>query len=228
MKLSGRGRRGAWGFDHYFSKRIPPALKDENRKAFLVLQLRLEPTTAIKDELILGHIALGCQIVGTYLEALRGRQHLDLLTSEMAFAVTTAVNDFPTRCEHDNITGYIVECIHSKISKSLEDLPAVRVPGATQRKRKERGKDYLPAIGLVDANNSIIQKGIYKEDTNLQQPEVDELMLKISINEQEREVLRLRLEGLSDMDVGTQLGLHRTTVHAIRKGIQSRYKELTS
>lgn len=190
-----------------------PALSKEEVTS-LVDDLRIK-TPGTKAKLILGHIRLGKAIVRRHASKVGD---LPELTGVMQLAIVQAVNDFG--CDHDNITGYIITIINQHISDYLYALPLVPVKGSTQRMRKAAGKERITVPDVFDVYDANVQQ----IDFNLQQFEIDELAEKLCICDQEREVVRLRLTGYSDEEIGQQMGLTRWTVWSIRQELQERYR----
>lgn len=214
MNLNGRGRRSdRWRFDHYLGDKATTLTLE--RKTEVIPLFRANQTDALRDELVLGHIKLGLTIVGHYLEALKSRALLEELVSAMTEAILDAVNRFPANCTHDNLTGYITDVIHSKLSYTIERSSVIRVPGATQRTYGHKPPKVEDIAGL--------RQGVAVRDDNLVTLEIKEQMDALCETDQERTILQLRYEGYTDQEIGAQLGLVRSTIWVIRQSIQKRF-----
>src|ERR1700741_792866 len=119
MRLFGRKRSTrARSFQHWYDGKLPPALNDQST-ALLESRLKHGDRSVI-SEIIVGHLRLGAQTVGYYLQALGDVSRADELMSVMSEAVTEAVNDVANGRAVDNLTGYILSEIHTRISQYLE------------------------------------------------------------------------------------------------------------
>lgn len=220
-----------WGFDSYFKGRIPPALRDEARKVELLTRLRAnDADKEARDELILGHIGRAAQIVGTYIAGMRSRRLEEELMSSAVEAIIDGISEIIV-ADHDNVTGLVTKVIHCRLSQVLTDQPLIAVRGSAQRMRKLRGKDRIEGPKIHDVSRSVIHARVTSQAEDV----VDEAIFnetmqlvreKVCINDQEQEVLDLRLDGLSDREIGEKLGLDRRVIWAIRRGMQDRYAEV--
>lgn len=192
-----------------------PALTADETAA-LVADLRINKPGA-RDDLILGHVRLGRSIVSRIASKVGQRSEL---TSVMMLALVEAVDEFTSKSYDDNITGYIVAQVHHAISDHLNALPIVGPSVSAQRVRKTRGQERIAVPQVVDIYDARIQQ----IDFGIQQLEVNEVAESLCINDQEREVLRLRLADYSDSEIGEQMGLTRWIVWSIRQGLQERYR----
>lgn len=157
--------------------------------------------------IICSHIRLGMAIVGTYYHP---NKSSDLFVSEMLWALVKGVDlikygAIDGHGEEPNVTGYLVMSIRRHIEKFMYG----------KEHRYEKGK--IATIGPINGHEGVAKGG----DTT----EIMELLDFLIITDDEREIVKWRIVGLSDQEIGDKIDLSQTHVYRIRNKLFQRVKE---
>lgn len=191
----------------------------------LVIRLRNQDPEAI-EKATLGLTRLGLQIVGRYLAVMRSDSLADDLVGAALEGIVDAVHRVSTSeamTDHDNLRGFVVSTIHRYISEQIEKHSMVHVPGRTMRRKRKAGADVLEPSRIDFDDPRVIR---YRADYSREREfEITDLLERAIESDEEREILRLRQEGFGDQEIAEQMGLSKTTVFVIRRGLETRFLE---
>ena len=186
---------------------------DEQQKPALLAKVRAGNQEAC-DRLISGHITLAIHIVGRYINVLGTDKDADFMFSSALEGICTAVHRIKKGVmKHENVTGYITDCIHSAISDELDRLHFIRIPERTRNLHKHKIPDF--------ERHNLQEYEVYTYDAL----EVEETKEKLIESDRDREILNYRLAGHSDPEIATMLGVSRQTVNLYRREMQKRYND---
>lgn len=196
----------------------------ETEKLILVQRLRMSiPGTdsykLITDKLIEGHIGLTISIVGRYANYLPKKT--DDMLGVGLLALTEAVNDYQEAAKDNNITPYIVSCIHGKIAnytkvnysvviktryqidkevKAEKDKETTEKQETTEYCSFEEMKDIEPTV--VDSDRLLF--------------EFDEKLLSLNLTRFETLVFKYLSQGWSQQEIATEMGFTRQRICQVR------------
>lgn len=178
------------------------------------------------EEMILGNMALVTNKVTSYLEQFPQCNHFkDDLISAGHLGLTEAVNKMvASDVTEPNPTGFISVYIQSAIGELMDREAGLRVPGRTYRRKKKKGTAMEVPVkeASIDADHVFQQEAL--QDPRAVVDLLDEIM-GCCETPQEREIVRLRIEGRKDDEVADILGLPKTTAYMLRRGIFARFLE---
>jgi len=172
-----------------------------------------------KTRLVEGHMGLASQIVGRYIARfdLNNQELIDDLWAEAMYAVTLAVELAKTNLKDDNITPYIVTTVHDKVSDCLARDRLIPVPPRTYR--RHGGKVQPPRV--VSGESSL--KSLSHSLSKIIADDLLEQALRTNV---EREIVRMRLKGMTDSRIGKVLGMGVMQIGRVRAAIERRYNAI--
>lgn len=223
MRLHKRSIKGREFRHPLFKAGLKPLTEDEIPA--LVEKIKTQDQDAC-DYATLGLIVLGLQIVGRYLAVMGS----DRLADDLAGAALEGIVDAIHRVSigkveiHSTFRGFVVSNIHRFISDELDRQELVRVPGRTIRRKLAEGDEFLRLQQVSLGDPSIVRRHVTQ--SGIRDFEIKELLDRVLENDQQREILRLRQEGMTDQEVADALGLSKTTVFVIRRDLETRFLEL--
>ncbi len=192
----------------------------------LLVKIRSKDRAAC-DRAILGLSLLGLQIVGRYL-AVMGSDHLSDDLAGAAFAGIVDAIDRVAKGEakmlHDNLRGFVVSNIHGFIADEINRQAVVRVPRSTQSAKRRAGEKIVKPTQVDFDDPAIEQRG--STPSCASEVEIKDLLEHVIESDQEQKILSLRQEGKTDEEIADDLGLSKTTVFVIRRGLENRFLEL--
>jgi len=170
------------------------------------------------QQLVKGHLALALTIVGQYVALFKSRRFVDDFVSAAMVGLADGVEKLREPPDgNDNPQAIIAAFIHRAITDYIESLPTVKVPSRSER----RGK-AIPTRVYDDAENErLIDSGVLEEISP-----VEEMIDSVVQSELEANIVRLRVEGYTDDEIGAELGYSRQTVQVIRQDLHERLKVL--
>jgi len=182
----------------------------DSEKLDLLSKVRKNDRAAI-DKMILCHIRLAISIMGRFVSVKNYNYYIDDLASAAMEAVTVAVNQVATgkMADHDNITGYIIIYVNQFITAAASRSLAVYTP---RNKKIKTIKSLYPEIS--------------KKDSQLcnQEFELWDTIESLIHNDIEKEILKLRQDGCTDLEIAKLTGLSRLQVLRIRRSLSQRYQ----
>lgn len=241
MSLAGqrsRSRPYSWPYRGELPQPLP---KDD--LSYYVNCLRKGDVTA-RTLLIEGHLRLAASIVGRYVGRfdINSTETVEELFSEAMYAVAKAVDAAKTNLVDDNITPYIVRTIHQHVSDCLARDRLIGVPPRTFSRHNGQVTpptvEHATSAGLGDTGgdeyavsfggNLAANIDTWLVDNTLPetQPMIDDLINSFAITSTEREIVRLRLKGLSDPKISKILRISTAQLGRIRKEMEKRYESL--
>lgn len=221
MRLSRTKSKGR-AIQHPFYKLILPDAIPDDEKPGLISEIK-GGSIGAGHRVILSHLRMTLSIVGRYMACLDNQSKSDELVSAAVEGLVSAVNNIRENgLPHDNLTGYLVENVHTYISTAIEKFPTVRIPGRT--KRRHKGKFVTPTT--AELTDKVIDQHFDRKISQSSQIEADEMVEQIVQSPRERQVIELRIEGYKDAEIAKLIGLGTTTVFVIRTQLQERFISL--
>lgn len=194
-----------------FFGEYPQRISEEDMPRILELVRKCDKDAM--DQMAVGHIRLAISIVNRYISVYNLKYYAHELDSAAFEGIVVAVSKIASgKLTHDNATGYIVKYTHQYVSNCARNSSVVRFP----RTAKRRSIEPLPNEILGKSETDMIDAW--------------DLVENISTNDTEKRILKLKIEGCTDFEIGAQLGLSRLKVLRIRGNLLKRYqkKERTS
>jgi len=202
MSLSGKKMGKAHFVEREF---IPPDPIDVSKLPELLERIKEDKgkKEAI-NEIVNGHIRLALSISSRYITYFNCSHLSQDLDSAAMEGLVVAANRLDT-IGHDNVTGFIVVYVHNFVSTYLRKSSIVPVP---------RGYDpvIVKSIGENDASHM---------DSFLLQ----DLLENLTKNEIECEIVNLKIQRYTDLEVAGILKIPATKVFRIRKKLKERYRD---
>ena len=188
------------GYQHPFSQQgLVPPLDDAEKICIL--------KTKNWHLLIESHMRLGCAIAGRYVR-LGGDS--DEMVSAAMLGITVAVDRIKrSLITHNNVTGYIIHYIHQHCAEALCLDRVIPIPQHNDTK-----------IIVCPITNSVIIA------TGTRIGELYETLEHITHTEVEKNIVFLRQQGYTDVEVANNLGISRSTVTKTRKRLLERYNNV--
>lgn len=218
MRLSGVKARGRAIQHPFYKLELPDAIAEEE-KPELILEIRAG-NVAAAHYVILSHVRMMLSIVGRYMACLDNQSKSDDLVSAAVEGLCHAVGKIKEDgLPHDNLTGYLVETMHTYISTAIERFPTVRVPGRSKRRHQK----FLPTPVTSELTDAVIEQHFDRRINSSSQMEADEMVEKIVQSPRERAIIEYRIEGYKDAEIAKLIGLGTTTVFVIRNTLQERF-----
>lgn len=176
------------------------------------------------QEMILGNMALVAYKVSIYLEQFPHCAHLkeDLLSQGYLGLVTAVRGMVGVQYETPNPTGLMSQSIHYRLGELLDFESAIRIPQRTWIRKRNSGKTIKVPVKESSITGDHVLERDGCQDPRTMVDLIDELYGCCETDE-EKEIIRLRMEGRGDDEVSTILGLPKTTTYMLRKGIYDRY-----
>jgi len=192
----------------------------------LVAKIRTQDKAAC-DYAVLGLTVLGLQIVGRYLAVMQSDRLADDLAGAALEGIVDAIHRVSTgeaMIEHENLRGFVVETIHRFVSEELDRVTLVRVPGRSKRRFLAADENFVEPQQVSFGDPSIVRRHV--TTAGVADVEIRELLDRVIENDQQREIIKLRQEGLTDTEIAETLGLSKTSVFVIRRDLETRFLEL--
>lgn len=180
----------------------------------LLPQVRACDPAAV-ETMTLGYMRLALIIAGQYVALFKSRRWVEDFVSAAMEGLVEGVNALQT--PHggvDNPKSVVASAVHTAISEMIENSPTIRVPSRSSRRT---GQGAPTRIRNDETNEQIIQSGLSPDITG-----VEDVVDSIVETPLEAEIVRLRVEGYSDDEIGEQLGYSRQTVQVIRQDLHDR------
>lgn len=199
------------------------ATRDENDHLYPRVFAGDEPAI---ERMIMGNTALVIAKVDDYLREFPAFEHFrDDLKSAGYVAVVEAVRSMVgAYVENPNATGFISQKIYFALGQLIDSEQGIRVPGQTYRKKKAAGKEIRVPLrdGTLEVEHTLQKEGT--ADPRSMVDLRDELD-GCCESDVDRDIIRLREEGLSDADIAERLGIPKTTTYMLRRAIYARFLE---
>jgi len=213
--LLSRMRIKARSYKHWMSRLLPEPISPTELEN-LVIRLR-QGDLSVANTIIQGHLRIASQIVGRYLTRSGLLRKSNDLVSESFLAVAEAVSMAKENMYDNNITPYIIATVHSYLDRFLCNDHCVRVPDSTFRKYKGKRR---PPSRSEDSTEQIAEAGF------LNSVILRDMIDKACTGTVDREIVRLRLKGLSDREVGAILCYSPQRIAQLRTAIEKRFLEI--
>lgn len=220
-----------------------PAQIPEEELAKLVQQLKENRSLlSVKNKIIEGHLRLGISIAARF--ASKSKFRVDDLVGEMLLCIVESVPRFCGGRGYDNnITPYLVSCIHSRLSTFIEEDRTIHMPGRTVRHYTATGSnklDKMPLqIYLAQGGTISTSMDEYEGPENFKSPyilpetiddhsgmEVLEILDKVTNNFIEKRVIKLRAEGLSYKEISPLVGYSQASISIMVQSIEERFNKM--
>jgi len=183
----------------------------DSEKLELLKEVRKGNQAAI-EKMILCHIRLAISLVIRFVGTSGYGYYINVLDSAAMEGVVVAVNRVASgsMAGHDNITGYIIIYVRQFIQTAASRSNAVCTP------RNKKNKVITPFVipELSEKDSQLGNQEFELWDT------IDSLI----DNETEKEILKLRQNGYTDLEIGKLIGLSRLQVLRIRHDLFQRYQ----
>jgi len=175
-----------------------------------------------RDTLIEQNIDLVHSVVRGYL---RQHPHLGYLKDDLLSAgqigLCEAVDLIETS-KPENAKGFLTIAIRRAIKEAVVNEDSIKVPTRTRSRLREQGRE-------VEVVNRVHQLDmIARTDPGLELVDVMDAIDAACDSDFERQIVKLRIEGYTDRDIGVKLDCDGATVCRALKAIYKRYKEVTS
>jgi len=173
-----------------------------------------------RDTLIEQHIDLVHSVVRGYL-----RQHPTLgylkddLLSAGQIGLCEAVDLIETT-NPNNVKGFLTIAIRRAVKEAVINEDSIKVPTRTRSRMRSQGKE----IEVVNRVNQLDM--IARNDPGLEMVEVMDAIDAACQSEFDKQVVKMRIEGYTEEEIGDKLGCDKSTVCRALKTIYKRYKEV--
>lgn len=147
-------------------------------------------------------IPLAMSIGGAYV----GRTPLD--KDELVSAALEGICEAVKKPVESNRKALVRDSVHNAISRAIQEAELVRTP------RMEKWRKGIGPLAIEE----LTEDPITPPDTAWEL--LDDILALCS--DRERAIVELRVQGHSDANIAEMIGLSRTTVFVIRKGIYER------
>ncbi len=187
-----------------------------------------EKIQALKTEnwnlLIESHMRLGCSIAGRYVRL--GGNSEEMVSAAM-LGITVAVDRIKKGIiTHVNVTGYIIHYIHQHCAEALRSDCVIPVPQNNDTKivvsPLDRDPDHNRYPGIIIC--PITDNSVKVDSTRM--GELYETIEYITHTELERDIVFLRQQGYTDVEVADNLGIGRSTVTKTRKRLLEKFNNV--
>ncbi len=182
---------------------------DDDEKLKLLKRVREKDPEAI-EKMILSHIRLAFSIVNRYISVFP--HFVKDLDSAAMLGIVIAVNKIAqgSMAAHNNVTGYIVINVNYAVRGEIQKSFVIRAP----RNKK-----------VVKVTNDLRQGGMLRHSQlSNQLYEIWDTVDSLTEDQLEKQILELRGEGHTDVEVAEFLGLTRSSVTRIRQSLFKKYK----
>ena len=212
---------------------------EEARREELTTKLRNGGLTrAEEEEVAEGHLRYIVHIAGRY--ALAFPDKLEEMVAEGARAIVWVLRH-PEKMYNNNISGFIASKTHNFISKFLRNDHVFGPSCALQEKRISAGKTSgVLACHTIDELNGVKDyqtiwhtrcnhkwvKSHLVIQKHVSQLEVDEIIEKITITEEDKVIYEMRSHQYNDREISEKIGKSNSYVHKARTEMQKRYQRL--
>jgi DNA-binding CsgD family transcriptional regulator len=199
-------------FDHPLWKESRTFTEEE--ALALLPRVRAYDQKAI-EEMTLGYLRLALVIVGQYLALFKSRRYVDDFVSAAVEGLVEGV--LSLRLPHygkDNPKSVVSAAIHRSISSCIAANNMIRVPERTVRRRRANGVSSIP----TRVHDDDLLHSRAASDTN----SIEGALEQVIETDLEAEIVRLRLEGYTDVEIGEQLGYRQQTIQVIRQDLHNR------
>ncbi len=159
------------------------------------------------DLLIESHMRLGCSIAGRYVRF--GGNSEEMVSAAMLGIVIAVDRIKKGIIKHINVTGYIIHYIHQHCAEALRSDCVIPVP---------QNNDTKIIVCPITDNNI--------EVTAINMGELYETIEYITHTELERNVVFLRQQGHTDIEVASNLNVSRSIVTKTRKRLLERFNNV--
>lgn len=169
---------------------------------------------SVVREIVLGHARLAIRIAGQY--CFRPSQEQDLVS----VALLALVDGCLTVAEGkgvDNITGYLISLVHSRCNRFACEDRTVRVPRSSLIKASKEGR--LLVLPRFESSIALATKRSKDRST----AELREFIFSCCVDDRERNIVRLRIEHYTNIEIGELLQITAVRVGQILADIEKRY-----
>lgn len=198
-----------------------PGKLDDERLLELTVKVRDGTITEEeKEELTGGFVKLAWYIARN--RAGRGLVRAEEYFSCALFGIAYAIYHAKERLEDQNIAAWIVYQIKAHIQRFRRTDHMVPVPSSTWLKAKKEGRP-LPVAPSVRNLGSVEPYG-----TTGNVYEIKEIISLCVRDDEDRQIVKLRSQSYTDVEISGMMGIPKTRVNEKRKAIESRFDKLIS
>jgi hypothetical protein len=184
-------------------------------------------------EVATGFIRLSIKIAASYAGA-GNPSKADDFASAGLFGIAYALKKAPEKLTEfrlrepevpadQHLARWIVSCIHRCIKRFYEQDHVVRVPASTYIDRRNRQLE-TQGVKVKTLDESKVCKSVHRGTPTMH--EIREMLSMSAQDEFDRRIIRLRIQGYTDVEIAEQLDLPKTQVNDRRAAIKSRYLTL--
>lgn len=183
------------------------------------------------DELAKSYIHMALAIAGRYA-APSGRK-LDDFVSCALFGIVKGLANARDRLVDNNLDAWIAASMHGVCRRFRTTDHVVCVPQTTNATRKALNKELIPFLATTlfsdsveenEANHQFIKFEPVQEQDHTD--DVKELIYLSASDDVDQEIINLRMEGYTDVEVAARLQISRSDVLRRRHVIENRYDRL--
>lgn len=202
----------------------------------VVLVEKLKQGEDVNHELILGHLGLAMSIASRFIFFNRGRKKEDIV-GQTLYLLVDGVERFREVGRDEHIDWYLQTHISRGVQRYLNRDHTVKPPISqwVGDLHKEEGREgierifgvlsYEHMMEIDDEENYTVKGTPYHED---QRDLGKELIESGWFTTRECEILRQRIEGKNDEEIGRSIGMSYARVSQLRKEMRTRVQKLLS
>ena len=232
MYLAGRKVIGVGFYSGY--NKLPKRLTDEELLD-AVKKLKTGDPSAV-EPLVLTHLGLTIQIVGRYVSYFPHKT--DDLMGTATMSLVESVNKFSFVAKDDNITGYIVSCIHGSLARFVREQDhTIQISTRGFEKAVTKAKqenvqvsNFLAQTWNIDAltrgeseqrqeDNFIENISKYDDATSI---EIEEIIVKCNFTRFEYLILQKLMQGVKETDIAKELNYSKQRISQVKKIIANK------
>lgn len=210
---------------------VPDSLPEER-----VLQLtkKLRSNQILKsefDELARGYIKSGIKVAGKYARIMPNKTE-DFVSCAM-FGIVWALERGKERLTDDNLSPWVISCMHRFCQEFLQEDSTIRVPSRTRRQKSIETVKTVNFGGFQAEMDYDDLKGIYTKKIIKPEAKPEEVSLElkdalffVATTEEDSQILRLKAEGYTEIEVGSLIQKSQTYVSRRIATIRERFDRL--
>lgn len=233
MFLGNKQAKGR-GYNSGFSQKEIPAPLPAEELEKLVVQLG-SGSKEVKNKIIMAHLGLALQIIGRYVASYTSRTD-DLIGVTMV-SIAESVDKFDSVKKDNNITGYIVTCLHGHLSNFIKEDKTVKISWSELKKQVEKYKEtgevnlvytYSLDFCMEDdfQNSKIVRRQILDSlstrDLYESDIELKEIVEKVSFSRYEHLVFTGLMNGDDESTIAKRIGKSRQSVNLVKMAVRAK------
>jgi len=204
-------RKLKWSFSHTLGSL--PQVSPEREKELITKLRNQSITEAERNELASGLVKFAISIAACY------RGNIDELVAEALFGLARGLDYAPQKLVNDNLLAYLAKWIHKYCVMVAGSRKGLVGPSQdTIRKHLKEGKAiHVPEI-VYDVTEVIAENDCADK--------LLDCILASAETDFEKQLVKLKLEGLSDIDVARTVGCNPMWVCRVKRRLYERYLQL--